>query len=299
MFTALGQPYHLVCRVVETDAAVTRAGRSRLPMVVNGKRQYESLAPERIQLALSGGETSSDLTDSGYGPFGLERICRQTDGKFFRLHDARPAGWEADSNSGDIPAEIQEKYAPDYVNEQQYQQLLAANKCRMALHNAAMLPPTVGLESPRMSFEKPKDEAALAKDITNAQKAAAESDQPIQKLYDTLAAGESDRPKLTGARWQAEFDLAMGQALAAKARLDGYNAMLAILKQGKTFANADSRRWMLEPADEIAAGSALDKMAKNSRVYLKRVISEHPGTPWAAIAQRELRYPAGWKLVER
>jgi len=75
--------------------------------------------------------------------------------------------------------------------------------------------------------------------------------------------------------------------------------MLAILKQGKNFANPDSTRWVLEPADEIAASSALDKMAKNSRTYLNRVVTEHPGTPWAEIAQRELRYPAGWKLVER
>jgi hypothetical protein len=32
---------------------------------------------------------------------------------------------------------------------------------------------------------------------------------------------------------------------------------------------------------------------------LQRVVTEHPGTPWAAIAERELRYPAGWKLIEK
>jgi hypothetical protein len=92
---------------------------------------------------------------------------------------------------------------------------------------------------------------------------------------------------------------AMGQVLAAKARLDGYNAMLATLKQGKAFANPDSTRWALEPADDIPVGSALDKMAKNSRIYLRRVVEEHKGTPWAAIAERELRVPAGWKFVEK
>ena len=113
-----------------------------------------------------------------------------------------------------------------------------------------------------------------------------------------MTAGEADRPNLTGARWQAEYDLAMGQVLAAKARLDGYNTMLAVLKQGKSFTNPASKRWVLEPADEIAAASALDKMVKNSRMYLERVVTEHKGTPWAVIAQGELRHPAGWKLVE-
>ena len=135
--------------------------------------------------------------------------------------------------------------------------------------------------------------------MTKAQEAAAVRDQPIQKLYDALIVGEPDRPKLTGARWQAGYDLAMGQVLAAKARLDGYNAMLATLKQGKAFANPDSTRWALEPADDIPVGSALDKMAKNSRIYLRRVVEEHKGTPWAAIAERELRVPAGWKFVEK
>ena len=116
----------------------------------------------------------------------------------------------------------------------------------MALHNAALLPPTAGLDpNVRTSFQKEKDEATLAKQITVAQRAAAERDQPLQQLYDAMTAGEADRPNLTGARWQAEYDLAMGQVLAAKARLDGYNTMLAVLKQGKSFTNPASKRWVL------------------------------------------------------
>jgi len=232
----------------------------------------ESLFPERIQLEIADHQGTQDLDDSGYGPFSLERLCRQTGGKFFRLHDTNPAGWEVDPRTGDTKSELLRKYAPDYVSVDQYQRLLGENKCRLALRNAALLPPAVGLEAATTSFNKGKDEATLAKGVTKAQEAAAVRDQPIQKLYDALIVGEPDRPKLTGARWQAGYDLAMGQVLAAKARLDGYNAMLATLKQGKAFANPDSTRWALEPADDIPVGSALDKMAKNSRVYLRRVV---------------------------
>jgi len=31
---------------------------------------------------------------------------------------------------------------------------------------------------------------------------------------------------------------------------------------------------------------------------LKRVVSEHPNTPWALLAQRELKDPLGFKWVE-
>jgi len=275
------------------------AAQRRATSTGENDRQYESLFPERIQLSLSGNQNTADLNDSGYGSFGVERLCRQTEGNFFRLHTARPQGWAVDPSAGDIKGELLAKYAPDYVDEAQYQHLLDENKCRLALHNAAMLPPAEGLGQVTTDFPKQKDEAALAKMITNAQKAAAIDDQPLQRLYDALVAGEADRPKLTGARWQAGYDLAMGQVLAAKARLDGYNAILAIIKQGKAFANPDSTNWVLEPANENAAGSVLDKMAKKSRTYLQRVVDDHPGTPWAAVAERELRYPAGWKLEEK
>jgi Mg-chelatase subunit ChlD len=265
----------------------------------SGSRPTESLFPERIQLSLSGNQNTVDLNDSGYGPFGAERLCRQTEGKFFRLHAARPQGWAVDMDNGDIKSELNSKYAPDYVDEAHYQHLLEENKCRLALHNASLLPPAEGLGQVTTDFPKQQDEAALAKMITNAQKAAAIDDQPLQRLYDALVAGEADRPKLTGARWQAGYDLALGEVLAAKARLDGYNAILAIIKQGKAFTNADSTKWVLEPANENAAGSVLDKMTKKSRAYLQRVVDEHPGTPWAAVAQRELKFPAGWKLVEK
>lgn len=283
------------------DSVSNRSPRAAVSpeSVLPSKQNLETLYPERIPLQLADREAGANLTDCGYGPFGLERLCRQTGGKFFRLRSGGSGGWELNPATGEVKPELLAKYAPDYVNEDQYKQLLDQNKCRLALRNAALLPPTAGLDpNVRTSFPKEKDEATLAKGITVAQRAAAERDQPLQQLYDTLAAGETDRPNLTGARWQAEYDLAMGQMLAAKARLDGYNTMLAALKQGKSFINTTSKRWVLEPADEIAAASALDKMVKNSRAYLERVVAEHKGTPWAAIAQGELRHPAGWKLVE-
>jgi hypothetical protein len=34
-------------------------------------------------------------------------------------------------------------------------------------------------------------------------------------------------------------------------------------------------------------------------MYLNRVIKDHPGTPWALLAQRELKDPLGWKWEDR
>jgi hypothetical protein len=280
-----------------TAAQISR-GRMDRSMPVEDS-PAESFLPERIRLALPGQQGTVDLSDSGYGPFGLERLCRQSGGRYVRLRDVTMSGWSLDLAIGDIRPDLAQRYLPDYVDDAQYRRLLSENKCRLALHEASKLPALTGIDAMSAEFMPTENEARLAQQITARQQNAAIKDQPIQQLYDTLAKGESDRPKLTGARWQAGYDLAMGQAMSAKARLDGFNAMLATLKQGKKFSNPGSKTWVLEPADEIAAGSALDKMAKNSRVYLKRVVEEHKGTPWAAIAERELKYPAGWKFVEK
>jgi hypothetical protein len=75
--------------------------------------------------------------------------------------------------------------------------------------------------------------------------------------------------------------------------------MLAKAKGGMKFANPDSDTFVLEPADEITVGSALEKMAKQARENLERVRKQHADTPWALLAERELKEPIGWKWGEK
>jgi hypothetical protein len=42
----------------------------------------------------------------------------------------------------------------------------------------------------------------------------------------------------------------------------------------------------------------MKKAAEQAREYLKRVIDEHPGTPWSAMAEKELGMDLGWTWVE-
>ena len=201
-------------------------------------------------------------------------------GRFYRLRAGNMSpGWQRAAD-GDVEPELLRKFAPDYVSEQQYQALLAANGACQALHNAALQPHADPLGGMNMYFARGKDEAALARMITNSQRPAAEKSPATDRIYDILAPGDSDRPKLTSPRWQAEWDLAMGRMLAAKVRVNGYNAQLAVVKSGKAFKNPDSNMWVLQHADGLKGISALDKMAQKARLYLGRVEKEDAGTPW-------------------
>lgn len=258
---------------------------------------FESLHPERINLFFPENQGDAELNDSGYGPFHLERIARATEARFLRIRRGGSPGWATD-DGGEIKPELLRQYAPDYVSQEDYKKLLAGNRACQALHDAAKLPPARVLIAPALDFQK-QDQAAMNRELSMAQRAAAANQQNLDRLHQTLAAGEADRDKLTSPRWQAGFDLALGRACAARARNNGYNHMLAVLKEGKSFSKPESRIWSLKPAEGIADSSELDRTAKKAKTLLERVIKEHAGTPWAAMAARELEVPCGWEWTEK
>jgi hypothetical protein len=90
----------------------------------------------------------------------------------------------------------------------------------------------------------------------------------------------------------------MGRALAVKVRTEGYNAMLALAKQGLKFKDPKNDTWELRPTVSVTVNSALEKDAGDAKKYLTRVVTEHKGTPWAVDAERELREPLGWEWHE-
>lgn len=266
----------------------------------------ESRYREHIELGFWGGMNDFRMMDSGFGPFALELLCRGTGGRYLAvrpptsgysfagamLNEWPSAGvWQPDPN-------VMQRYTPDYTSEGDYQQLLKSNAARQAVHDAALVPAVEFTQLPEVTFVK-RDEAQLANDVARAQQLAAKLEPGVNRLYDAIEKGEKDREKLASPRWQAAFDVAMGRAAAAKSRVDGYNAMLAELKRGKNFENATSSTWELTTAETTDATSALKKLGEKAKMYLERVVSEHPGTPWAKLAERELQTPFGWKWTER
>jgi hypothetical protein len=267
----------------------------------------ESLFSERVDLEPWSPGSQVDLVDSGFGPFALERLCRASRGQFFAI---RPEAGAADYAYAGMKYQYwppgfelrfednaAAKYAPDYVAEAEYRKLLSENKARAALHEAAKLPKVVIEGRPLTRFPK-ETEAKMAKTSSQAQQFAARNSPAVDQLYSALAQGEADREQLTSPRWRAQFDLAMGRVLAAKVRLDGYNSMIAALKRGKTFTNSESTAWILEPADAFETESTIRRQAERAKMYLSRVVQEHPRTPWAQIAEEELKTPLGWTWKE-
>jgi hypothetical protein len=266
----------------------------------------ESRYSEHIELGFWGGMNDFRLMDSGFGPFALEQLCRTSGGRYIALRPATSGYSFSGSVSNEWPSSgvwqpepsAMRKYAPDYVSEAEYQALLQSNAACQALHRAAQLPAVEFAQLPQTSFVK-RSEAQLATDVQRAQQFAAKLGPPVQALFDALEEGEAGRDKLTSPRWKAAFDLAMGRATAARARVEGYNVMLAELKRGKNFTDESHNTWELLTAEKTEATTGLRKLCERAQGYLQGVIKEHPGTPWAKLAERELQAPLGWKWTER
>ena len=265
----------------------------------------ETLFPEMVRLRSGSG--ADEPMDSGFGPFSLSKLCAETRGIYFCVHANRTtSGRVSDKATAPMASrlryffdhDVMRAYKPDYESAAKIQQMLAGNRAKKALVDAAKSSGISPMEQSEMTFPK-EDEAQLAQAFSEAQKKAAVLQPKIDALYATLAAGVGDRAKIEEKRWQAGYDLAMGRVLAVKIRTDAYNQILAQAKSGMQFKQPRSDTWKLVPSNNTSnVGSQTEKLAGQARMYLERVVAEHPGTPWALLAAEELKTPLGYEWHE-
>lgn len=272
----------------------------------------ETFMSEQVQLNFSGKPNREDAIyrlDSGFGPYCLTRLCYETGGIFFAVHGNRERigehvtaretpVFQARLNHFFDPL-VMKPYRPDYLPLPDYIRSVQKNKAKLALLETAKQSTVEPMSNPVLVFRKTgEDDSSMKAALDEAQKKAAILQPQINVLYGMIKEGEKDREKLTEPRWRAGFDLAYGRILAVKVRTELYNAMLARAKGGMKLADPKTNVLTLVPADEVTNNSTLDKMAKLSRELLQRVAQEHRGTPWAMLAETELKDPIGWRWQE-
>ncbi|MFV0443376.1 MAG: vWA domain-containing protein [Planctomycetaceae bacterium] len=224
---------------------------------------------------------------SGFGPYTLTRLCSETGGMYLITDETR--GQHFDPS-------VMRNYAPDYRPVREIDTEIRKNQAMTALVQASSYTykRPGGLPNPTTEF-RGYDDNILRMDLAEAQKPVAEINYELKNIYTVLEQGQKARNTLKSPRWRASFDLAMGRILAMRVRMEGYNNMLAAMRSNpKSFAKAENNMWKLVPSKEIESGPTMRKAADEAREYLKRVVDEHPGTPWALMAEKELATDLGW-----
>ena len=249
--------------------------------------------PESIRLdSMRSPWINDGRISSGFGPFALEFLCRRTGGAFLPVHDSGHHRFD--------PATMQ-KYAPFGVEIKQLREFeteVRHNKVKAALVMATELTRKAALRPPPMVFNATTDEVFRGK-IASAQRASAILSLRTAELRQLLEAYESDRDSLDSPRWQAAFDLAMGRTLATIVRNSYFELQLAQMKKSALpFKDTSSNTWSLVPAEPPNDNPSGVELTERTRGILQRVIEEHPGTPFAFVAQLERDRAFGWRWIE-
>ena len=258
------------------------------------------------QLQTNGFRRRHDAFASGFGPYEQARLARETGGIFFMLPSLETSIVRGDNRRYEL--EAMRSYRPDLrsraaLAEENLQSLMRTriNEVIASLNpwNEAVRP-HVEL---RVHFS-PDPETF----IKQANEERAKSVRYVEYLVRAENVFNSEemvyaRSQETSRRWQANYDLLHAQILAYKVRNFEYAAYLDwFLKNPKVVPltkepNLKLVHWDITTRKETLTDELTDSMIAQSKVLFQKVIDEHPGTPWAARAQWELRRGFGVHLV--
>ena len=113
-----------------------------------------------------------------------------------------------------------------------------------------------------------------------------------------VAALRAKEPK----RWQAHYDHAAAHCHARIVFLNEYDLALGYILRDE-LPDLDAKKghdgWRLVPAEKMLSKKDVKAMAEASRAMFEALAADHKGTPWAALAAREMAAPPGlkWEAV--
>lgn len=250
----------------------------------------ESAMLERLQLPFWYEGPQYDVIQAGFGPYALSRMASATGGIYFVTRfEGRRMGFDASK---------MKEYRPDWSSSAEYQKGIVDSPVRQAVLNAALLTQQKLPGMPTLNF--PSLEAPNFKNVLRDNQAIADRiAYTVDEALGPITAAAKRREHETSRRWQANFDLMHGRLMAMKVRCYEYNwACARLVKDTPKFQNPKSNTWRLVPDKTVRYSEKASEAGRRAEELLKRVVDEHPETPWALLATRELSAPFGFKWVE-
>ncbi len=250
----------------------------------------ESIMLEQIRLPFWYGGPQYEIVEAGFGPYALSRLASETGGIYFVTRfDTKRMGFDL--------ARIRE-YKPELIRRDEYEKQIRNSPLRQAILNAAIVTQQNLPGMPAMVFP-PVDTPEFKEQMTVNQGIAERTAYTVDEALGPITAAAKYRDREVSRRWQAHFDLIRGRLLAMKVRCKEYNAICARMKQDpQRFKDPKSNAWKLVPDKTIQFSDNAKAASAEAQKLLERVVHDHPTTPWALLAQRELEHPLGFKWAE-
>ncbi len=251
----------------------------------------ESVELEQIRLPFWYDGPQYDFLDAGFGPYALSRMAGATGGIYFVTR----------MGAGNISFDpnAMREYRPDWTSRQRYEGDIEKHPLRKAVLSAAFITHGNKLPNQPALVFPPIDGPEFKDTMKDNQALAARTEYTVDEALVPISAVVKSRDRETSRRWQAHYDLIRGRLLAVKIRCREYNwACAQMVKDAPKFTKPSSNAWRLVPDEEIHYSDKAVAAGQEARKLLKRVVDDHPGTPWALLAKRELKDPLGFKWIE-
>ncbi len=254
--------------------------------------------PRVEQLQTDGLWRRYDAHPSGFGPYELVRMCRQTGGIYFMLPSVE-SNLVRVTERRIYELDRMRPYLPDLSSRQDYIAETASHPLRQRLWDI------IGTLNPYAHPEMNLREYYSVKPDEFAQQATVEKERAgqlliaFQKAEEHLQPLTRQRNQETSLRWQANYDLLLAQVVAYQMRLYEYVAYLdAFLQQPKQPKSLKTNRWRIHTVQRTLTHEDHQSLLDRSKMLLQAVIDTHPGTPYAARAQWELNRGFGISVAE-
>ncbi|MDA0918824.1 MAG: VWA domain-containing protein [Planctomycetota bacterium] len=159
----------------------------------------ETIAHQTLQIPVIGQPVVEPAhISSGFGPYAIEWLCRETGGQFWIYQDTASERF--------LPGRMND-YRPDYISASDFAETTNFNRAKLALIDAALLSHK---EMPRVLPIVVRGDVlnVLRTELTERQKECVAASSLVQKLTGLLESGLEDRAELDSLRWRASFDLA-------------------------------------------------------------------------------------------
>ncbi|MEI7922042.1 MAG: vWA domain-containing protein [Planctomycetota bacterium] len=226
---------------------------------------------------------------SGFAPYDLARLTKETGGRYFILPTAENERVRQREKAYNYSAV--KELAPDYEGRPAY--LLRRNKSVLRSTMAQIIETTQNFGQ-REEFPINIQETLPA--IVQATNLARERYALVVAMEKRLRALEKDRDREPERRWQANYDLMLAQLVYAQVKMIEYVALMeawaAAIQSGKAPVPNNKPiqgrlvTWTVWHAGPpVAPTKKTEKPLAEAKRLFGIVIEKFPGTPWADLAQ--------------
>ena len=249
------------------------------------KRGPETADFETLQI--DGLHDRRDEQPSGFAPYEMARLTKDTGGIYFLLPSEEELRVRRREKAYSI-ADLKE-YVPDYESRMAYAEHRDKSELRRTLREIIALTKDFPFRHHYSvivaeMLQQVEQDLPVVSERLNAHIAIEKRLRGLQKARDR----ETDK------RWQAAYDLMLAQVVVYQIKAYEYRAnlleMAAKVPQAKAVPSPElTVHWALDHDHEAKAPKeSTEKVYAEAMHLLKQVIERHPHTPWSDLAQDEI-----------